>query len=792
MDTTAPVAADDLAITPDTGFSNMDGLTYASNITFSGSVPADAASVQVYDETTGTDLGPATIDGLSFTKEIAFAQAGAHQLRVRVADEAGNATDSFFDVFVDGVDLTVAAWGGIPTEAVGTAVGQAIVTFSKAIDVSTFTLDDVALIFDGTPLDPAAIGVTLNAVSNVEFQLGGLPNLGSGDYAISLDMADIAKYSSGRTGAGFETAAWTVSDTERPTVVETQIQDGGAVHIAVDHFTVRFSEPMNVQELLDSGTIVSAVRLTRSPVQGMPISEIVDLSQGAFTWDSANQLLGWQAGASQTLAPGWYELQLNSDAFQDISGNPLLGEGTPATPFGTPKYISFGGLTVVGGSEASVAAYAAPTFGDYNGDGVDDLIVGQKSADGMGRIVVFLNAGSNSSPIYAAGETVPDPVVVTGSGCLGASPYWGDWNGDGLGDLLVGTALGNVVFFENIGTSTAPEFAAAQTVWAGLYGGKSPIDVGPRAMIDVVDYNADGRNDLLVGDVGGRIQVFFNQADSGEPDLASGQAVQVGGQQLQVPSGRAAPRAVDLDGDGRLDLVAGNTEGELWFYQNVGSTAAPDYLSGVRLTSVTGEPIDLPIMPRSRPAIADLNGDGVLDVVLGAQDGSLALYTGIGPAENDVTHFSVIPTDPPLVSAVGVNDGAAQRSMVTSLEVVFDQEVTLDPEASLTLLDATGAAVDLDIANPSGDGRTYVATFADPNFIGGSLPDGPVPPHRRGRHDHQRRGNAVRRGFRLRLRSVIRRRRRRSGHRQRRPGRIAVGLGLLGRRSRLQPRVRLG
>src|SRR5262249_20707252 len=74
--------------------------------------------------------------------------------------------------------------------------------------------------------------------------------------------------------------------------------------------------------------------------------------------------------------------------------------------------------------------------------------------------------------------------------------------------------------------------------------------------------------------------------------------------------------------------------------------------------------------------------------------------------------------------SVQVNDGSAQRSMVTSLRITFNGEVTLDPGAiSLTRLD--GLAVNLSLATQAIAGRTVaMVTFTGAGIVGGSLADG--------------------------------------------------------------------
>jgi hypothetical protein len=82
----------------------------------------------------------------------------------------------------------------------------------------------------------------------------------------------------------------------------------------------------------------------------------------------------------------------------------------------------------------------------------------------------------------------------------------------------------------------------------------------------------------------------------------------------------------------------------------------------------------------------------------------------------------------PTVTNFQVNDGNPQRSMVQSLTLTFNERVTLYYGAiSLTQRDPNGGAATPEtytLSNPSGDGMTYLLTFTDPSYAGGSLPDG--------------------------------------------------------------------
>jgi hypothetical protein len=82
----------------------------------------------------------------------------------------------------------------------------------------------------------------------------------------------------------------------------------------------------------------------------------------------------------------------------------------------------------------------------------------------------------------------------------------------------------------------------------------------------------------------------------------------------------------------------------------------------------------------------------------------------------------------PVVSSFQVNDGNVQRSMVNSLTVTFNEPVTLGAGAiALSLLSQTGGAstpMSFTLTPTSGSSTSFVLTFTDPSYIGGSLPDG--------------------------------------------------------------------
>ena len=142
-----------------------------------------------------------------------------------------------------------------------------------------------------------------------------------------------------------------------------------------------------------------------------------------------------------------------------------------------------------------------------------------------------------------------------------------------------------------------------------------------------MDLDADGRTDILSGSWPGELYVFRRQPDG---TFAAAEALKSrDGTPLKVGSA-SAPFAFDWDGDGRLDLLVGTLAGEVVFVRNVGTAAKPVY-GDPKPLSAGGKPIAVKDGDAA-PAVADWDGDGKPDLVVGDGGGGVVWFRNEGTA----------------------------------------------------------------------------------------------------------------------------------------------------------------
>jgi hypothetical protein len=247
-----------------------------------------------------------------------------------------------------------------------------------------------------------------------------------------------------------------------------------------------------------------------------------------------------------------------------------------------------------------------PAVADLDADGDLDLVVGNKidpARNDFARLAVYTNEGTKTSPRFRLTGALPLAEAYH------FAPALGDLDADGDPDLLVGTWNSDILYFRNSGTPKQPKWTLDEkaTIRPPRMSLTTPV---------LVDIDEDKDLDLFIGQATGAVAFYRNDGTPKTPRF-----VLVSEQLEGVRAGRRSrPAVVDLDGDGRLDLVVGRESTGVVAYRNAGTGREPKFVEYPAFT--------LPLPPMSSPVFADLDGDGVLEVVLGTVSGGVVLYRG--------------------------------------------------------------------------------------------------------------------------------------------------------------------
>ncbi len=300
-----------------------------------------------------------------------------------------------------------------------------------------------------------------------------------------------------------------------------------------------------------------------------------------------------------------------------------LEGGIPQFEFITDSWQN---IYIVGGMRTENRHGAsAITFIDLDGDGDLDLSWGDYFQQSL---YIIWNSGTTENPemIEVSNSYPPiDPIISVGQNM----PTFADLDGDGDYDLFVTVLSGaygnqlvnNFYYYKNYGSNSTPNFVYQTNNYFSM------LDIYSNSSPELVDIDGDGDLDLFVAnqyDLSespwiGKIHFFRNTGSEINPifeEEATSLLNENMGQML-------TPELGDLDGDGDMDLLVGDFNGFLQYFENISS--------GNAITFTFIENVgDIDLSGNSVPSLGDIDGDGDLDLLIGQLNGSLMFYRNLG------------------------------------------------------------------------------------------------------------------------------------------------------------------
>lgn len=323
----------------------------------------------------------------------------------------------------------------------------------------------------------------------------------------------------------------------------------------------------------------------------------------------------------------------------------LMNGGT--APNTNSSMVSLDNFFPSNSTPASVTLFPTAFFVDADHDNVKDLVVTPNAkivSENMNSVWRYRNTGTNQQPnfVFQENNFLQNQMIDVGSGSI---PVLVDVNGDGLKDLLVANYYNykavldkesRLAYYRNTGTAESPVYTFVSHNLFNLpsYG------LGLRIVPAFGDLDGDGDMDMVLGTENGRVHLFTNAAGAGNNMVFSTQTFNLqdeDGTIINVGS-FAAPCLVDINRDGLLDLVIGNKNGVLHYYENTGNATNPSFkIVNTQLGGILADPNspDGFIVPH----FVDWNSTWHL--FAGLRNGKMLYATGI---EENLLPGTVFPT----------------------------------------------------------------------------------------------------------------------------------------------------
>jgi VCBS repeat protein len=343
----------------------------------------------------------------------------------------------------------------------------------------------------------------------------------------------------------------------------------------------------------------------------------------------------------RTMTPGW-RCSLIAAAILLVCYRGALAQNLEPIKYNNP------GLVV----DLGVGLWAWPVPCDADGDGDFDLIVScpDKPSNGVWLFEnVTGDTAKNKTPVFKPGRRVSAtrhyvmPSYVNGRlRVLAPGQEYADFEKNGLQNPAPLPVDAN--FYKPEGKQPkGPK--VRHNEWRYVdFDGDGPLDI----VTGIEDWSFYGWDDAWNekgewrnGPLHGFVLLHRNTGTTAMPQYAPPVKIEAGGKPIDV-FGSPSPNFEDFDGDGDLDLLCGEFLDGFTYFENVGSQTKPRYAAGRRLKDGRGAPLTMDLQ-MIVPIAFDWDKDGDFDLIVGDEDGRVALLENTGRRHKDNTPIFARP-----------------------------------------------------------------------------------------------------------------------------------------------------